>query len=406
MEMTRVGPVPPEAEEAVPPVLGRVCIVVHNSIYGSISAGLAQYQADLALEGYDTTVYIYSSGDATAVKTVLAGLYAEPASLVGAVLIGNIPYIIYEMMQDWDGGGGDPPEYEDFPCDLYYMDFDGTWSDTLSDGEVQPGNGKYDTWTGDPYLEIWVCRMKTGNLGGAGSETGLLNSYLARNHAYRWGISTVGTTALVYDDDDWWDMAEEDADNVAHVYRSEDVTAVFLPYETTADDYKNNRLTTDYQLTLVRSHGTAGSHGFYRNDRTVFEDIYSWDYRTIDPGIEFTSLYVCSGSDHTVPDNLAGTIVFNPEAHGLLVWGSTKTGGMWSDGRFYARLAIGDIFGDAFVQWYNYVMPFHDPETVARWWYGMLMIGDATLRPFPDGWRPRAYSPVTGVEDSEWILYR
>jgi len=267
------------------------------------------------------------------------------------------------------------------------MDLDGVWSDTLTDGTVQPGNGKYDTWTGNRDLEIWTCRLKANNLSSIGTEAALLNSYFSRSHAYRQGTASVGTTGLVYADDDWQSMASSDTSCLNSVFGSGDVTSVSAPEATTANDYKTNRLVTNYQLTMIRSHGSPGGHGFYQNSHGTYERVNNWEYPLIDPGIEFHSLYVCSGCDHSYSDYLAGIIVFNPQASGLVAWGSTKTGGMWQDSYYYNRLAAGEVFGEAFVYWFNYVRS-HYPSYAPRWWYGMLLVGDATLRLFPEGVPP------------------
>ena len=120
----------------------RVCVLVNASIRSAIDAALTQYITDLTYAGFTPFVVESSGGTAEDLRALLIGYYGEPESLAGAVLIGDFPYIIYEMMQDWDAGGPDPPEYEDFPCDLFYMDLDGIWEDSLTDGDVLPDNGK------------------------------------------------------------------------------------------------------------------------------------------------------------------------------------------------------------------------------------------------------------------------
>jgi len=108
------------------------------------------------------------------------------------------------------------------------------------------------------------------------------------------------------------------------------------------------------------------------------------DYRNNDPAPLFYSFFVCSGSDFTSNDYLAGTVAFNPDDSGLLAWGSTKTGGMWAGSSFYNALGNGKIFGEAFKDWFNTVQGLKPSTTVDKWWYGMVLIGDATLKPkFP-----------------------
>ncbi len=70
--------------------------------------------------------------------------------------------------------------------------------------------------------------------------------------------------------------------------------------------------------------------------------------------------------------------MFSTHRSGLLAWGSTKTGGMWNDDSFYAALTNRHCFGDAFRIWFN---ANQGASWAPQWWYGMVLIGDATLQP-------------------------
>ncbi len=362
------SPTPPDMD------LGRICIVIHQNVYLEITAALTQYEADLHAMGFDTVTYVYVSGSPEDLRGHLTMLYQQTESLVGAVLIGNIPYIVYEMMQDW--GNGD--EYEDFPCDIFYMDLDGIWSDDLSSGLVLPDNGKYDSRSGNLDLEIWVSRLRTDNLVSLGSESDLLNTYFDKNNRYRNRMLTPASEALIYNDDDWAYMALADTSHLTMLYDSSAVTTVSDEEQTTASDYIANHLSAPYEFIFIRAHGWAGGHGFYRDSKSIYEHVYSSEYRSADPEAVFYSLFVCSGADYTVNDNLAGTITFNPDDSGILSIGSTKTGGMWYANRFYTVLGERMVFGEAFRQWFNDSQSVY-PELTPQWWYGMVLIGDAAL---------------------------
>ena len=146
----------------------RIAVVVHQEIHDLILDGLSQYEADLAAMGYSTVKLVFESGTPEGLRASLAQLHGEPESLVGAVLIGEIPYVLFEMYDEFerDELGRPIRQYTDFPSDLFFMDLNGQWADTLDDGEIQAGNGKYDTWSGAKDLEIWVCRLKAANLTG------------------------------------------------------------------------------------------------------------------------------------------------------------------------------------------------------------------------------------------------
>ena len=374
----------------------RIAIVVDDSVYTEIAASLATYQADLARRGYSSVVSLVSGGTPEDVRNYLIGLYNEPDGLVGALLVGNVPYLIYEMMQDWGSG----PEYEDFPCDIFFMDMDGTWVDDGAGGTVGAGNGKYDGWSdASNELEIWAGRLYVETLPQYGTPAEVINSYFTKNHLYRTGLlvpETPPASALIYVDDDWGFGVEGwrgDRQCVEEVY--DDVTAVYDDYghgnNTTAYDYKTNHMPADYQLIMLRSHGYPGGHGFYEDYMTVFNYVYNGDYRSNPPEGLFYSLYVCSGCDYTAQygvynSYLGGTIVFN-QPYGLFAWGSTKTGGMWNDWPLYTRLGNSQVFGDAFISWFN-ISHGDYPDYAPRWWYGMALVGDPALIPNGDYFPP------------------
>jgi hypothetical protein len=372
---------------------GRVAIIVEDFVYSTIQTSLDQYQTDLSGAGYTSVVSLVAGGTPEDLRSYLIGLYNEPAGLVGAVLVGDVPYIIYELMQDWDGSGGDPPEYEDFPCDIFFMDMDGTWLDDGAGGTVGAGNGKYDGWSdASKEIEIWVGRLKVDTLPDLGWPGPILNNYFTKNHLYRTGgLGADGSgRALAYVDDDWGNgVTGYGGDLYCLELIYNDVTAVYdvgssPGNNATASDYKSNHMVEDYQIVMLRSHGYPGGHGFYQDYRTSFRYVSNNDYRNYDPEGLFYSCFVCSGCDYTAEYGsysgyLGGTIAFN-EDYGLLSWGSTKTGGMWNDIDFYSVLDEPNTFGAAFVNWFN---ESHDiyGYLADRWWYGMVLIGDPALIP-------------------------
>ncbi|MHC1744099.1 MAG: PKD domain-containing protein [Syntrophobacteraceae bacterium] len=390
-EPSRIRKIAPSTPSRIPRLAdepeipaGRIAIVVHQDVYDLILEELSQYEADLAATGYATVTLVFDSGTPEDLRADLAELYAEPASLVGTVLVGEIPYIIFEMYDEFAGA---PREYTDFPCDLFFMDLDGEWADSLSDVEIQAGNGKYDSWSGNRNLEIWASRLKAANLtdfniSGLSPEdfqAYMLAAYFTKNHAYRVGSSVPTDAGLVYNDDLWQALGQGDATALSLVFGESNVISEVDPLVTSKTDYLYQRLPTAPQLIMLRSHGFPGGHLFDPEGEVVASE----DYRTVDPHTPFFSLYVCSGSDFTIDNNLAGTITLNPDDSGLLAWGTTKTGGMWNDASYYEALAQGQPFGEAFRRWYNGMAggQIYTEQFIREWWAGMVLIGDAALKP-------------------------
>ncbi|OGV45718.1 MAG: hypothetical protein A2X46_09440 [Lentisphaerae bacterium GWF2_57_35] len=372
----------------------RVCLVVHSNVLVAISNKLESYRQALCLDGWTPVVYRYDSGSAESLRSYLAGLYAASNSLAGAVLIGAIPYALYEMMDDF--GYGDDG-YEDFPCDLFYMDLDGSWHDL--DNELPYAEGKYDARSGNLDLEIWVSRMKADNLSSLGPEIPLLNAYFDKDLAYRAGRLRPDRRALVFIDDDWADYGGEDVEQVGRLYGAGNVVSVINPSATVMTNYLS-RLSNSYELVFVKSHGYPLGHSF-TNPSVGFEWVYCRNYREQTPPALMYSFFVCSGSDYSSDGYLAGAAAFNLTNAGLVCWGSAKTGGMLYDEEFYKPLAQGQSIGGAFVQWFNELQSW-GYFWMPSWTYGMVVIGDGTLRLNRTDPTPSGLEVSTQAAVSEW----
>jgi hypothetical protein len=358
--------------------IGRLCLVVHASIYDALSSDITQWTRDLARTGYSTTVFRYENGSAASVRDYLHVLYSEPTSLEGAVLVGDVPYVVYEIMQDWDEDGPRSAEYEDFPTDLFYMDLDGIWEDTSDDMSLKSGNGKYDTRTGDLDLEIWVSRLLAHNLPGLGSEIELLQAYFEKNHLFRSGLLNTEQKALLYNDDDWSDLITVDKHQISPLYRESDIETYADPEVTTAEHYKQTALAHNVEFIQVRAHGNYWGHSFFRDNGRRVDNVNALDYLQTNPPALFYSFFVCSASDFSVNNFLTGAVTLNPSQSGLLSWGSTKMGGMWHTDEFYRSLTNDTSVGEAFLSWFNSVQR-RFPALAPKWWYGMVLIGDGSL---------------------------
>jgi len=407
-----LGPLPYEGTREQ----GRVAVVVEFILEPVIGPAVEQYGADLAAKGYAPIISLVSGGTPADLRDYLIKLYNEPAGLAGAIFVGNIPYAIYELQQSWDAGPGDGREYEDFPCDIFFMDMTGSWFDDGAGGTVPAGNGKYDHWVDAQHrLEIWVGRMRVDTLSPLGSPPAVLNTYFSRNHLYRTGQlvpPSPPARALAYVDDDWGSMVPGsggDAWCLGQIYS--DVTSVYdvgsnPGNNATALNYRTDHLPANYQMIHVRSHGSPPAHGFYENYGGSFNWVYGTQYLSIDPPAQFFSMFICSGCDYTAQygqygSYLGGVAAFNEHA-GLAAWGSTKTGGMWNDEDFYSVLGQGECLGVAFVQWFNSCHATW-PQYAPQWWYGMVVIGDAAIVPNGDYFAPAAPTGLSAVAETDGV---
>jgi len=378
---------------------GRAVLVIHERVRIDLAEELDRYARDLANSGYDVLIFAYQGGSAESLRSFLLTLYRQPESLEGAVFIGEIPYILFEILQP----EYTTPQYEDFPCDLFFMDLDGEWLDAGIDEMLLPDNGKYDLRSGNLELELWISRIAAHNLPSLGSEIEVLRTFFNKNRDCRSGVYKPERRALIYNDDDWANLTAEDQSNACALYTSNAVHAFNEPNLTTSRHYKSVLADSSFEYLHVRSHGTSSSHFFYERDKTTFERIHAFDYLRNDPTPLFYSLYICAAADYTTNNYLAGTLLFNPDRPGQVAWSSSKIGGMWNDQSFYSSLEQGASFGAAFLIWLNHVLA-NPSDRDAAWWYGMVLLGDGFLTAHP--YEPfQAIDLSSPVEESPKIHY-
>jgi len=340
-----------------------VLVLVNSTIYGGVEASLMRYRADLVGFGFeDVKVLNWSEPNPALIRGTLQDFYLN-SSLAGVLLVGDLPAAEYEMFTEWD--------YERFPMDLYYMDLDGNWTDSDRDGILDTHSGR------KVAPEIWVGRIKASNLGE--DEVSLVNNYFARNHQYRSGLLSVPKRALMYIDDDWADYATMDSYSLGLLY--DNVTEVFDKRTTSVADFKE-RLNQGYEWIHLRAHGDWKQTGFLVPGESGGL-IYSTEYKALNPQALFYQLFVCYAARFTEPNYLAGEIVFNTDS-ALMAISSTKLGGMLMYWTFYEALANGKTVGDAFKEWFvkwgEGKLSISSNWIGRKWFYGLTVIGDPTLR--------------------------
>ncbi len=343
--------------EVATPSAERVDVLVASSIWSSVQTSVNQYASDLS-SAYSVYVYSVTYGTPEQVRSYLQGHLT--LGLKGCLLVGDIPYALYYIPPHdvWDTVA--------FPCDLFYMDLNGVWTDANSDGQ-------YDGHSGDVAPEIWVGRIKPT---GMGDQATLTNNYFNKNHAFRTSAMSVPRRALVYVDDDWTEMADGVDSSMGKIYS--DTTKIKDPATTTASDYVS-RLALGYEWVHLQCHGWPGGHVFKIPGGGSGGTVYSTDYATLDPQVLFYQFFVCSGARFSVDDYLAGVAVFKT-SYGLLAIGSTKTGSMLYFEDFYTLVATSKDIGTAFRTWFVTY-----GETSRDWFYGLTIIGDPTLTPVQGG---------------------
>ena len=347
------SPVFQEVKDYELPGLPRVAIIVNSQLSNQITKPLAQYFQDLNKDGYSVIYSKWESGNYQALRSYLQQKYSEKDSLKGAVLVGDLPVVWYQLDNDFYGPTS-------FPTDIYYSDLDGDWFDN-------DGDSKLDSHSGDNLPDIWVGRLLAHNLTLSGdSEVSLLQNYFRRNHEYRTsGVSGSGH-GLSYVDKDW---QQYNSASLELAYG--DVTTVNQPSDVNEIDYEIRRLPSNYDFIHVMVHSNPSLHVWSNGGYTTNTDI-----RTIDRKAYFYNLFACSATKYTADNYLGGYYIF--KNNGLVLVGSSKSGSMLGFSEFYKPFGEGQSFGDAYYAWWQ----FRDLQNLndERWFLGLNLLGDPTLQ--------------------------
>lgn len=353
---------------------GKVLVMVHQDVYEQTKANVERYVMDLGRDGYWATIHVVSGGKPSAIRK-----YIIDRGPVGVVMVGAIPPAWFEMSDDFYGSA-------EFPCDLFYMDTNGTWTDSDADG-------KYNAVSGDVTPEIWIGRIWTPTLNG--NDPALINNYFDRNHLFRTGNLGHSRSALAYVEDDWSHFDDCEMDTMTPAAY---ITKYTNPDITDADLYKTEVNKTRSFVQLC-SHSSPYSHSFRIPSAGTTEWIdrsYFRDERA--PNAHFYNLFCCSTARFTENDYLGGWYIFDKAGGetnmGLTAVGSTKTGSMLFFADFYDPIGKGKCIGDAMVDWWKARGSDHDLGE-RQWFYGMSVLGDPTLT-WWKGAVPRPYDPAEG----------
>src|SRR5512143_461635 len=151
-----------------PLVNNRVDFFVEDTLTRDLIPALETLALDLARETVAIAVFSVGGNSAESLKAVLRDEYST--GMTAAVLVGDLPIAWYQMLDDFDGNGVGEG-YEEFPCDLFYMDLDGTWLDTLRrdtlDSLIPGTDSIYDVHMDSIKPEIAASRLPASRIGNA-----------------------------------------------------------------------------------------------------------------------------------------------------------------------------------------------------------------------------------------------
>ncbi len=343
---------------------GNVAVIVESSIAPHLNPELATYSTNLQSDGHTIYTYQMSGGTPESLRTFLGSLYSTD-NIEGAVLIGNLPVAWFEIANDFNQYG-----YASFPIDLFYMDLDGSWLDTMN-----TGNGRYDGHTGSVNPEIYVARLWPNGLG---NDTTNLKNYFRKNNSYRHDTLLLTQRALVFVDDDWIPWASQWSDDVSLLYPD---TMSYWHAETTRASVYRTKLNATQAWVSVFAHSSPSMHQFTYNNGLSHDYYYSTEYTSQNPPTNFYNHFACSFCRYTTSGSGGTRSIFNATS-GVGAIGSTKTGSMLDFNFFYRPLGESKNLGEAFKYWFACIYDSigMDFERLC-WHYGMTLLADPYLIP-------------------------
>jgi hypothetical protein len=324
---------------------GVLLLVIDEPLYLQIQSPVEQYVADLRGEGCFVDILLWQGGSTSALKSILHDAH-EQKLCGGAFLVGNFPAFWYEQ---YSFG-----RHEEFPCDLYFMDFEAEWSDNDSDGI-------FDAHTA-LNLDIFVSRID-----GSADE---LCTYFEKIHTYRTAAFPVEKCAYIFKDNDWENYERGSIFGLDEIYNT--VVLSERSDVTIRSNYLSRLSTSGAEYVYQWIHAYPPILCIEEEVDNDFEYVFISDVRGNNLRGLFYNLFNCSASRFT-ESNIAMSYLMDTN-YGLATIGSTKVGGNFYPKVFHYVLSGGGCWGEAYREWYNHFGVSND-----EWFFGMIILGDPML---------------------------
>ncbi|MBL7807091.1 MAG: hypothetical protein JNN28_04730, partial [Saprospiraceae bacterium] len=273
---------------------GKLLVFIDSTTADLLGADLIAYKNDLRGEGW--AIIPFKTGPFTTVQWVknqIVNAYnSDPTGVRTVLLIGAVP-VPYSGSTAWDGMAD---HIGAWPCDAYYGDVDGIWTDLsvnvvntarLANRNV-PGDGKFDQNNLPSAIELPVGRIDFSRLSLATFGTSpveLLRQYFFKNRQWRNGLNPIPQTALIDDRVGWAGGDAYAADGFRNAYPLVGESGAG------AGEFRSaERNLLRFGAAINSNYSSAGDMGTASNYATdsifsVFASLYGpyfgdWDYET------------------------------------------------------------------------------------------------------------------------------
>lgn len=351
--------------------IGKILIIVKENVYTSISSYVIRYAHDIHnAYGCGVDVVSVNGENAQEIKGIINSYSTD---LNGAVLIGDIAYINY-YHPDSIVRGDTLWKAELFPCDLYYMDFNGSW--TLRSGSADSLVAHYGG-AGDVEPEIFVGRINTATMGRA--ELQELMFFFDRDHQYWTGKKVLNKQrAVTFTGKDWDEWWREFRGGVSPLYGNDYYDAVYGSNTFTKVNYSTYLQNSTYEFVQLACHSNVHVHNFQTTSDSLmdYNAICALDKKQI--GYNLFCCKACKWTTDYFSPCLGESYLYgvNNNSSALALVGSTKTGGMLGLKKFYNPLGDGKCIGQAFKKWWIDKWGSNHDNYAIHWSYGMVILGD------------------------------
>ncbi|HRP00607.1 MAG TPA: hypothetical protein PLN54_14335, partial [Flavobacteriales bacterium] len=189
---------------------GKLILLVDNTLAPQLTTELQQLERDLRADGWVVLRSDVSrTASASSIKSIVTGHYnSDPANVKAVYIVGHVP-VPYSGNVAPDGHSEHTGAW---PCDGYYGDIDGTWTDaSVNNSAAQrvenrnvPGDGKFDQSTFPSAVELMVGRVDLSDMPAFGqSEVELVRAYLNKAHNFKVKQWVPQQRGLMFDNLQW-----------------------------------------------------------------------------------------------------------------------------------------------------------------------------------------------------------
>ena len=339
-------------------------IIAEHCICDTLINELRTYSEDVhAIYGYGVYLVSVENNNACELRELIKSYKNNNNKLCGVLLVGDVGEAWYET--DHDHGG----DYDRWPCDLFFMDLDGTWTDSDNDGI-------FDGHSGNQNPDIFVARLSAVGMSGLGSESTLIRRQLSKSHKFWWKSSfqSSSETALNYTGQDISFIPSPDIlYNVFSSHNVVDVRYGSYPYPSPTD-FLSRLNSGNYGFTNLNCHSSTIYHQITTQSVVNVSDIInntSGNY-----AITLACCYACYWKS-SQPYYLGGAHMFNL-GKTMAVIGSTKKCTFGALDSLYNSFPTQNL-GNAYLNWWN---SYHDENhSIYDVYgdYGHTLLGDPTI---------------------------